>query len=209
MASAPGWRGPEDMCRTLHTSQDAVCVSCTRLGVVTFWLRLSLSCAAAWLCGERRLRKVRVLPMVIRPVIRIVGLERLVTSISRRHATGADLSSLILPPWLDGLLNHDRVAYPLHAACGRVLNWLGASPRVTALEWLKAAAHAESAASQSVVAAGLRRTIQRARVQDVQLVLRAAVVRPVTADGRDVRMRRRQLAALARAGVEMPDERRG
>jgi hypothetical protein len=145
--------------------------------------------------------------MTLRSVIRIVGLEPLVAAVIRRHAAGADLSTLILPLWLDGLLNHDWVAYPLHAAFGSLLNWFGASPRIAALEWLKAGAHAESATSQTAVGAGLRRALLRAQPHDLRSLVSAAVVRPVTQDGRDVRMRRRQLAAIARAGLSIPDVR--
>jgi hypothetical protein len=102
------------------------------------------------------------------------------------------------------LLNHDRVAYPLHLVCGRLLNGLNASPRVAALEWMKAAAHAESDDALARVGAGLRSALHRAGPDDLRPLLDAATVRPVTPDGRDVRMRRRQLAALARAGLHVP-----
>jgi hypothetical protein len=140
-------------------------------------------------------------------VIKLLGLERLAARVARRYAAGADLSSLILPLWLDALLNHDWVAYPLHATCGSLLNLFALSPRVTALEWLKAAAHAESSMSQRMVGAGLRRTLLRAQSLDIRATLTAALVRPVTQNGRDVQMRRRQLAALARAGLDLADER--
>lgn len=106
-----------------------------------------------------------------------------------------------MPLWLDGMLNHDWVAYPLHATFGSLLELFDLSPRVTALEWLKAAAHAESAVSQRLIGAGLRRTLHRAQSLDVRSTLTAALVRPVTEHGRDVQMRRRQLAVMARAGL--------
>ena len=135
-------------------------------------------------------------------------IRRLIKSAARRHAEGADLSALLLPPWIDALLNHDRVAYPLHMACGSLLNGLHLAPQVAALEWMKAAAHAQSDAALARVGAGLRSALRRAEPADLHPVLDAATVRPVTADGRDVQMRRRQLAAMARAGLPVPSVRR-
>ena len=52
---------------------------------------------------------------------------RRIRSAMRRHAAGADLSKLArLPRWIDALLSHDRVAYPLHAIAGELLNRLEA-----------------------------------------------------------------------------------
>lgn len=132
-------------------------------------------------------------------------IRRLVRSAARRHAEGADLSALLLPPWIDVLLNHDRVAYPLHMVFGSLLNGLNASPKVAALEWMKAAAHADSDGALARVGAGLRSTLQRAGPADLRPMLDAATVRPVTPDGRAIRMRRRQLAAMARAGLHVPE----
>ena len=130
-------------------------------------------------------------------------IKRLLLKARRRHAEGADLSALLLPPWLDAILNHDRVAYPLHLFCGRLLNSLKASPQVAALEWMKAAAHAQSEEALDCVGVGLRCAIARGEPLQLRAVLDAATVRarPRHSDGRDARMRRRQLAALARVGL--------
>jgi hypothetical protein len=120
----------------------------------------------------------------------------------RRYFEGADLSKLLrLPRWLDAVTGHDLVAYPLHASFGSALNLLGAPPRVAALEWMKAAAHARSAAAVARVAAGLAEAQRRAGQNDLEPMLRAAVVDQVTRQGRDVKMRRRQLEAMASAGL--------
>src|SRR5688572_7547052 len=111
----------------------------------------------------------------------------------RRHAEGADLSKLLrLPWWIDTLLAHDRVAYPLHAIFGVVLNWLGAPPAVAGLEWLKAAAHAGSERALQRVVTGLIAARRRAAGEHFDAQIGAAVVRRVTRGGQDVTMQRRQ-----------------
>lgn len=127
------------------------------------------------------------------------GLLRLATV---RHTQGVDLSKqLRLPRWVDGVLDNDRVACTLHVVLGSVLAWSGAAPLTAGLEWLKAAAHTRTEHAFERVVEGLRAT--RARSRDVNLneALRSAVVRASTCCGRDARMRRRQLAALERAGM--------
>ena len=120
----------------------------------------------------------------------------------RRYADGADLSKLLhVPLWLDAVLANDRVAFPLHVLLGRLLNRLDAPPRAAGLEWLKAAAHARSEHALEIVVQGLVSTGRRARADDFASRLHMAVVNQVTCHGRDVTMRRRQLAALERAGM--------
>jgi hypothetical protein len=122
----------------------------------------------------------------------------------RRYAEGADLSKLLrLPWWIDALLGHDRVAYPLHVVIGDMLNWLDVPPAVAGLEWLKAAAHAGSERALQRVVEGLTATRRRALSEDFDAQIGAAVVRRVTCDGQDVTMRRRQLMALERAGISI------
>jgi hypothetical protein len=123
----------------------------------------------------------------------------------RRHAEGADLSKLVrLPRWIDALLSHDRVAYPLHAIAGDLLNRLDAPPSMVGLEWLKAAAHAGSERAIQRVADGVIAARRRASSAEFDLQIGAAIVRRVTCGGDDVLMQRRQLAVLARAGIPTP-----
>jgi hypothetical protein len=120
----------------------------------------------------------------------------------RLYAAGADVSRLLrLPCWMDALLNHDRVAYPLHAVLGYSLSGLRARPELAALEWIKAAAHARSERALGRVVLGLAESVQRADERHLERTLSAAMVCPTTHDGRDVLMRRRQITALARAGL--------
>lgn len=130
---------------------------------------------------------------------------RRVRSAMRRHADGADLSKLVrLPGWIDALLSHDRVAYPLHVMVGDLLNRLDAPPSVVGLEWLKAAAHAGSERAIQRVADGFIATRRRASSADFDVQIGAAIVRRVTCGGEDVLMQRRQLAVLERAGIPTP-----
>jgi hypothetical protein len=123
-------------------------------------------------------------------------------SAMRRHAEGADLSKLLhVPGWLDALIGHDLVAFPLHVLIGDVLNRLDAPPALTGLEWLKAAAHAGSEGALQCVVNGLIATSRRAPSEHFESELGAAIVRRVTCHGRDVTMQRRQMLVLERAGI--------
>jgi hypothetical protein len=131
-------------------------------------------------------------------------IARLFERMMRKHAEGADLSSqLHLPRWIEAVLSHDRVAYPLHAVIGSALNGADGPPSAAGLEWLKAAAHARSEGAIERVARGLILARQRAQGADLEGMLGAALVSRVTCSGRDVAMRRRQLAALTRAGMQV------
>ncbi|MGE3908761.1 MAG: hypothetical protein AB7K36_05395 [Chloroflexota bacterium] len=101
-------------------------------------------------------------------------------------------------------MSHDIVAYPLHALCGHLLNRLEMPPAAAGLEWLKAAAHARSGRALNRVVRGLSAVRQREGSDDLALRLGIAIVDQVTCHGDDVRMRRRQLTALARAGIQLP-----
>lgn len=130
---------------------------------------------------------------------------RRLRSTTRRYAEGADLSKLVrIPRCIDAFLSYDRVAYPLHVIVGDLLNWLHAPPPLVGLEWLKAAAHADSDRALQRVAQGLAVTRRRASISDFDLRIHAALVRRVTRDGQDVTMQRRQLASLVRAGIPIP-----
>ena len=104
----------------------------------------------------------------------------------------------------NALLSHDRVAYPLHAIAGELLNRLEAPPSLVGLEWLKAAAHASSERAIQRVADGLIATRRRASSADFDVQIGAAIVRRVTCGGEDVLMQRRQLAVLQRSGIPIP-----
>jgi hypothetical protein len=125
----------------------------------------------------------------------------------RRYAAGVDLSkTLRLPVWLDALLSHDLVAYPLHAGLGRIFNVLAVPPEIAGLEWLKAAAHARSERALARVVAGLTTSRRRAPSDDLGAKLGTALVRRVTCNGSDVEMRCRQIAALGRAGMPVAEQ---
>src|SRR5688572_12940297 len=65
-----------------------------------------------------------------------------------REVLGAEslnaTATLPLPAWLDDLTQRGAIAYPAHAALGTALEMLDLSPAATAVQWLKAAAHARS-----------------------------------------------------------------
>jgi hypothetical protein len=110
--------------------------------------------------------------------------------------------TLHFPKWLDDLVSQDRVAYPIHATLGSALNWLGGPPLAAAVEWLKAAAHARSRAGLARAARGIAAARRRCADPDrLATTLSASVVhghsprKPVAA------MRRKQLTAMARAGL--------
>jgi hypothetical protein len=69
--------------------------------------------------------------------------------------------SLALPRWLDDLTEHNVVAYPAHAALGTALETLGRSPDASAVQWLKAAAHASSEAERGRAAQGIAAAYRR------------------------------------------------
>ena len=72
----------------------------------------------------------------------LVSLELAVHILSSRTLNST--SSLALPEWLDRLTERSEIAYPAHAALGTALETLNLSPAATAVQWFKAAAHAES-----------------------------------------------------------------
>lgn len=122
----------------------------------------------------------------------------------RRYAEGADLSRLLrLPTWVDGVLSHDAVAYPLHSLLGHALHRANAPAAAVALEWIKAAAHARSATALDRVAAALRETSRRMGQAHLEHVLNAAIIRPISSHGRDVMMRDRQVDVMMRAGLRV------
>jgi hypothetical protein len=69
--------------------------------------------------------------------------------------------SLALPRWLDDLIEHSAAAYPAHAALGTILESLSLSPAATAVQWLKAGAHASSDADLERAAGGIAAAYRR------------------------------------------------
>jgi hypothetical protein len=73
-----------------------------------------------------------------------------------------DVDAIVaLPDWLDRLARRDEVAYSAHAALGTALEALRFPPEAVGLQWLKAAAHAQTAAEVERLGAGLARTRRR------------------------------------------------
>jgi hypothetical protein len=87
----------------------------------------------------------------------LVDLARDVLSAESLNATRA----LALPTWLDSLTQRSGIAYPAHAALGTVLERLDLSPAATAVQWLKAAAHARSDAELDWTARGISAAVAR------------------------------------------------
>ena len=111
----------------------------------------------------------------------------------------ADLSEMLhLPRWRDAIVTHDRVAFPLHAIIGAACNAVDGPPAWAAMEWLKAAAHARSAAQAAAAVRGLAAALERAG--DVATISKylAAAVSAGTSGPTAAAHRRRQLSALAR-----------
>jgi hypothetical protein len=135
-------------------------------------------------------------------------IARLTRVLASRYPAGVDVSrALRLPRWVDAALSHDAVAYPLHAGLGRALNIVEAPPEIAVVEWLKAAAHARSERALLRVVHGLTTSQRRAagRGADFEQQIAAALIRRVTCTGADVTMRGRQILALDRAGLTIPD----
>jgi hypothetical protein len=70
-------------------------------------------------------------------------------------------NNLALPRWLDDLTEHSAAAYPAHAALGTILETLKLSPAASAVQWLKAAAHASSDAERERAARGISAAYRR------------------------------------------------
>jgi hypothetical protein len=127
--------------------------------------------------------------------------------VKSRYLSGTDLSKALgFPWWVEAALSHDGVAYPLHAGLGRVLNMVEAPPEIAGMEWLKAAAHARSERALRRVVHGLETSRRRAGGQpDFEHRVAAALVHRVTCTGSDITMRQKQIVALTRAGLAIPD----
>ena len=70
-------------------------------------------------------------------------------------------AAVALPDWLARLARRDEVAYSAHAALGTALETLRYPPEAVGLQWLKAAAHARTAAEAERLGAGLAGTRRR------------------------------------------------
>jgi len=109
--------------------------------------------------------------------------------------------TLGLPAWLDALLSRDAVAYPLHAILGASLGALGGPAALAGEEWLKAAAHAQSAGRLARAARGLARARRRLGDADAfERLVAAALIGGSSARKPVATYRGRQLAALALMG---------
>ena len=97
------------------------------------------------------------LGLLLLTVTIIADVGRAVLSAESLNVTRA----VALPAWLDDLSQRSAVAYPAHAALGTVLEMLGLSPAATAVQWLKAAAHARSAAELERTAHGISAAVTR------------------------------------------------
>jgi hypothetical protein len=75
-------------------------------------------------------------------------------------------ATVALPNWLERLARRDEVAYSAHAALGTALEALRFPPEAVGLQWLKAAAHARTAAEAERLGAGLARTRRRSEDPD-------------------------------------------
>jgi hypothetical protein len=64
------------------------------------------------------------------------------------------------PPSL-GLHVSDALAYCAHASLATTLNVIGASPKATAIQWLKAASHARSPGEVDRAGLGLKAAVER------------------------------------------------
>lgn len=66
-----------------------------------------------------------------------------------------------LPAWVRPVKESDAFAYPAHVAVASLLEAAGCSPSATAVQWLKAAAHARTPAEAAAAANGLRLARER------------------------------------------------
>lgn len=135
-----------------------------------------------------------VLPFLLVPaIVALLGLLLLVM-------TSADMSETLgVPRSVDRLLQRDGVAYPAHATMASVFEVLGLPPEVTALQWVKAAYHAQSEDRLDRAVRGLEAAIARdgdgARVREA--------VCPVAVSKRDIGAAR-VARAVARSGLRCP-----
>lgn len=61
-----------------------------------------------------------------------------------------------IPAWVRPVKENDAIAYPAHVLLGTVLQATGCTPAATAVQWLKAAAHARTPDEVAQAAAGIR-----------------------------------------------------
>jgi hypothetical protein len=133
-------------------------------------------------------------------------IARLARSAVARYVSGVDLSKALgLPWWMEAAVSHDYVAYPLHAGLAYAFTLVEAPPELSGMEWLKAASHARSERALGRVVSGIAASRQRASSSDFDGRVAVALVNRVTCTGSDVTMRQRQLRALHRAGLSIPD----
>lgn len=119
----------------------------------------------SWLLPQRRPWAVAVrfaclaagLAVLALSILMALDVALLLVSSRSLNATG----SLAIPRWLDALTERREVAYPAHAAIGTTLELLNLSPAATAVQWLKAAAHASSEQDLERTAQGMAAALAR------------------------------------------------
>ena len=82
--------------------------------------------------------------LLVLPFFLVPGVVVAAVLIRMLTAQGDVTGRLGFPAAAEQFLQRDSVAYPLHATLGAVLNHLGGPPTAAGVQWLKAAAHAES-----------------------------------------------------------------
>jgi hypothetical protein len=105
----------------------------------------------------RSLCTVVVVGGAIVALVACTAVARIFLSADTLNATGA----LALPSWLDKVTQRSRIAYPAHAAVAAVLEMANLSPAATAVQWVKAAAHARSAVDVERTAKGIEAALAR------------------------------------------------
>jgi hypothetical protein len=115
-------------------------------------------------------------------------------------AAPLDVSGTAPPPaFVASGKENDAVAYPAHVALATTLEAFHCSATATGLQWLKAAAHARSAAEVARAASGLSAARQRSSAADPLGSALCEFLRGGTASAG-------QASALAQAGIVCPVE---
>ena len=108
------------------------------------------------LAVEHGPRQPRVFATVVGSLLVLSSLVASGTVAARLCAEPLDVSGTrSLPRVLSGIKARDEIAYPAHVLLGSILERVGCDPTATALQWLKAAAHARSDRDARHAAAGI------------------------------------------------------
>jgi hypothetical protein len=113
----------------------------------------------------------------------------------------ADLDLASLPNWLAAIKHVDGLAFPAHALLGGGLERAGCDPSATALQWLKAAAHADGPERITTAGDGLKAALGRS-TDSPQLAERLCRLMDLPpGDAAGDRMLRREHAAAVQVGL--------